>query len=44
MHAEFADARIAERHLLRHPPENVADVATLIESARAAGELRHATR
>jgi hypothetical protein len=44
MHAEFAGARIAERHVLRDPPEDPAEVAVVIESARAAGKLTHAIR
>lgn len=44
MHAEFAGARIAERHVLRDPPENPAEVAVLIESVRAARRLTHAIR
>lgn len=44
MHAEFAGAQIAERHVLRDPPEDAAEVAVLIESARAAGRLTHAIR
>lgn len=44
MHAEFAGAQIAERHVLRDPPEDPAEVAVLIESARAAGRLTHAIR
>jgi hypothetical protein len=44
MHAEFAGARIVERHLLRDPPEDPAEVAALIESARAAGRLTHTMR
>jgi hypothetical protein len=39
MHEEFASARIAERHVLRDPPEDPAEVVVLIESARAAGRL-----
>jgi hypothetical protein len=41
MHAEFASARIAERHVLRDPPEGAAEVAAIIASARAAGQLTH---
>lgn len=44
MHEEFASARIAERHVLRDPPEDPAEVAVLIESARAAGRLTHTMR
>lgn len=44
MHAEFAGAPIAERHVLRDPPGDAAAVAVLIESARAAGNLAHAIR
>ncbi len=42
MHAEFAGARIAERHVLRDPPEDATKIAAIIESARAAGKLLHA--
>jgi hypothetical protein len=44
LHAEFAGARIAERHVLPDPPEDPAEVAALIESARAAGRLSHTMR
>jgi energy-coupling factor transporter ATP-binding protein EcfA2 len=44
MHAEFAGAPIAERHVLRDPPGDAGAVAVLIESARAAGDLAHAIR
>ena len=44
MHEEFARAAVADRHLLRDPPEDVAMVAQLIESARATGRLAHAIR
>jgi cytidylate kinase len=44
LHAEFAGAQIAQRHVLRDPPEDAAEVAVLIESARAAGRLTHAIR
>ncbi len=39
MYAEFAEADVDERHLLRDPPEDAGDVAALIESARASGQL-----
>ena len=42
MHAEFARARMDERHVLRDPPEDVAAAAALIESARRAGQLTYA--
>jgi energy-coupling factor transporter ATP-binding protein EcfA2 len=41
MHTSFAGARIAERHVLRDPPDDPAEVAVLIESARGAGRLTH---
>jgi cytidylate kinase len=41
MHAGFARAEIAERHVLRDPPDDPAEVARLVESARAAGDLRY---
>jgi energy-coupling factor transporter ATP-binding protein EcfA2 len=44
MHAEFAAAQIDDRHLLRDPPEDVAAVVALIESARGARELTYAVR
>ena len=44
MHAEFVRALVADRHVLRDPPEEVASVAQLIESAQAAGRLTHAIR
>lgn len=43
MHAEFAAAP-ADRHLLHDPPDDIAAVAALIESAREAGELTHVIR
>jgi energy-coupling factor transporter ATP-binding protein EcfA2 len=42
MHAEFAGARVDERHVLRDPPGEPAQVAALIESASAAGTLMYA--
>lgn len=44
MHAEFAAAPVGDRHLLNDPPEDIAAVAALIESAREAGELTHVIR
>ena len=44
MHAEFARAAAADRHVLRDPPDEVTAVAELIESVREAGDLTHATR
>jgi cytidylate kinase len=41
MHAEFASARIAERHVVRDPPDEVAEVAAIIESARSTGQLTY---
>lgn len=43
MHAEFASARIADRHVLRDPPNEVAEVSALIESARSTGQLTYDT-
>jgi hypothetical protein len=40
----WTGARLVERHLLRDSPENPAEVAALIESARAASRLTHTTR
>ena len=39
MHAEFARASIADRHVLRDPAGDATSVAQLIESAREAGDL-----
>jgi hypothetical protein len=39
MHAEFASAAVADRHVLRDPPEGISAMAALIASAREAGEL-----
>jgi cytidylate kinase len=44
MHAEFAGAVVADRHVLHEPPEDITAVAALIASAREAGELTHAVR
>jgi cytidylate kinase len=44
MHAEFDSPSVAERHVLTDPPEDVAAVAALIESARRAGAATHAIR
>jgi energy-coupling factor transporter ATP-binding protein EcfA2 len=44
MHAEFASAPVADRHVVREPPDDPAAVAALIDSAREAGELTHAIR
>jgi cytidylate kinase len=44
MHAEFVRAPVADRHVLRDPPDDGANVAQLIESARQAGRLTHAIR
>ena len=39
MHAEFANAEIADRHVLRDPPEGVAAVAELVSTACDSGLL-----
>lgn len=44
MHAEFVEARVADRHVFRAPPGDGAAVAALIESARRAGALTHTIR
>jgi hypothetical protein len=44
MHAEFAGAPIPERHVLRDPADDPAEVARLMESARASGRLTHTVR
>lgn len=44
MHAQFVRSRIEDRHVLRTPPGDARAVAELIQSAREAGELRHAIR
>jgi len=41
MHAEFARARVADRHVLHDPAGDATAVAQLIESAREAGDLEH---
>jgi hypothetical protein len=41
MYAEFAGAQIPERQVLRDPPDDPAQVARLVESARAVGRLTH---
>jgi hypothetical protein len=44
MHAEFAGARVDDRHVLRDASGDATAVAELIESARQAGELTHEIR
>lgn len=44
MHAEFAAGLIAERHVLRDPPDNVAAVTELITAAQTSGDLAYSTR
>jgi cytidylate kinase len=39
MHAQFAGAVVADRHVLRDPPESLEAVVASIGSAREAGEL-----
>ena len=41
MYAEFADAEIAERHVLRDPPNDAKATADLIVERAAAGTLRY---
>jgi energy-coupling factor transporter ATP-binding protein EcfA2 len=41
MHAQFANAIVADRHVLRDPPAGIEAVAALIASAHEAGELAH---
>jgi hypothetical protein len=41
MHAEFADAAIDDRHVVRDLPDDVAGVAEAVETARASGALAH---
>jgi hypothetical protein len=43
MHEEFASADIEPRHVLRDPPDRVADVARSILSALEAGSVRYKT-
>lgn len=44
MHADFALAEVAERHVIRDPPEDIADVSAGIQSALAAGRFTYETR
>ena len=44
MHAEFARAPVADRHVLHDPAGDATSVAELVESARAAGALEHMIR
>ena len=44
MHAEFAAAPVGDRHVLRDPPEDVAAVVAIVESARGAGDLTYRIR
>jgi len=44
MHAEFIRAVVDDRHVLRCPAGDATAVADIVESARAAGSLRHAIR
>lgn len=39
MHDDFARAEVAERHVLRNPPEAVADVVAVVLARRARGDL-----
>jgi hypothetical protein len=39
MHAEFANAQVARRHVIEDPPEDVDDVVALIRTVRSAGDL-----
>jgi hypothetical protein len=41
MHAEFTSARIADRHVIHDPPNEAAEVAAIIESARSTGQLTY---
>lgn len=43
MHAEFARAEVADRHVVRDPPGDATAVADLVASARDAGELTYST-
>lgn len=44
MHAEFTQTHRSPNHVFRDPPDDPADVAALIESARTAGELTYTLR
>ncbi|MGH9185228.1 MAG: AAA family ATPase [Acidimicrobiales bacterium] len=39
MHSEFAEANIADRHILRDPPEELAAVIALVQVARKTDDL-----
>jgi predicted ABC-type ATPase len=41
MYREFADAEIADRHVLHNPPDDVGATADLIVNLAAAGKLRY---
>ena len=41
MHAEFASAPIAERHVITDPPDDVDDVVSAVESLRMNGDLTY---
>lgn len=41
MHAEFAAARLAERHLLNELPPDALDVAALVAAAQSSGDLTY---
>lgn len=43
MHAEFAGAAVADRHVLRDLPETAEEVASLVTSRQSAGDLSHTT-
>jgi hypothetical protein len=41
MHAEFSSAQITESHVLRDPPQDVNEVASLVLAAANSGDLVH---
>jgi hypothetical protein len=44
MHAQFADAAIADRHVVRDPPNEVAATASVVASALDNDKLTYAVR
>lgn len=44
MHAEFSAAGVADRHVLRDPPEDIDALVARIDSALEAGDLTYAIR
>jgi gluconate kinase len=44
MHGDFALADVAERHVIRDPPEDLEDVSAQIQSALASGRFTYKTQ